>query len=397
MIDNERFRFLFKRYAAKTADTEEITELFQLIKTDKYNKLLDELIDEFWIGAIPEWIKVNDHQKARDNYEAIQHRIKLRKVYFFKRISVAAAVLIVISVGGYFLFNKNSRHTELAKAQPQRFKNDVEPGKYKAKLTLADGTVIVLDSAKAGTLTIQGGTVLTNHQGQLVYERTNSPLTAEPSLMNTLSTAKGETYATVLQDGTKVWMNSASSIKFPVAFTGNERRVEIIGEAYFEVARDVSKPFYVTFPSLGGGRDGIIEVLGTHFNINSYSDEPFLTTTLLEGSIRITGPVQAMKLSAGQQVQMTSNGEINLVRNADVDRAIAWKNGLFDCNGLDVAAIMRQVARWYNVEVRLEPGLTGDKFVGRIPRTVSLANLLKVLELNGVRFTIDGRKITVMK
>lgn len=389
MVDNERFRLLFERYATKEAEIKEKEDLFTLIGTGEYNSLLDQLIEERWNGFIPEWVRENDTEKAAIVFEAIMQRVKVRKITPYKRITVAAAIILLIGFGSYFLLIKNKQQSEIANTQQERFKNDVDPGKYKARLTLADGTVVVLDSAEARQLAKQGNTVVINKDGKIIYNTKGQP--TGDVLYNTLSTARGETYATILADGTKVWLNSASSIKFPVAFAGKERRVVITGEAYFEVAHDASKPFHVEVNSMD------VQVLGTHFNINSYSDEPVIKTTLVEGSVKVTNSGKSMMISPGQQIQLNANGQMNLIKDADVEQAVAWKNGLFDCNGLDITAIMRQIGRWYDMEVKLEPGLTQDKFIGRIPRTVTLANLLKVLELNGVKFTIDGKKITVMK
>jgi ferric-dicitrate binding protein FerR (iron transport regulator) len=390
MADNDRFRILFDRYATKEAEIQEREELFTLIGTGEYTSQLDQLIDERWDGVIPEWVRENDAEKAELNFEAIMQRVKVRRMAPYRRTAIAAAVILLIGAAAIVgvLTNNHKTTPQIANQEP-RFKNDVDPGKYKARLTLADGTVVILDSAETGQLAQQGNTVVINKDGQIVYIEKGQG--TDRVLYNSLSTARGETYATVLADGTRVWLNSASSIKYPVVFVGKERRVIITGEAYFEVAHNASKPFHVEVNGLD------VQVLGTHFNINSYSDEPVTKTTLLEGSIKLTNSGKSTMLSPGQQIQLASNGEMNLVRNADVDQAVAWKNGVFDCNGLNISDIMRQVGRWYDVEIKMEPGITQDKFVGRIPRTVTLANLLKVLELNGVKFSIDGKKITVMK
>jgi transmembrane sensor len=190
-----------------------------------------------------------------------------------------------------------------------------------------------------------------------------------------------------LEDGTGVWLNAASSIKYPTAFTGNERRVEITGEAYFEVAHNADKPFRVTF------NEQTVEVLGTHFNINAYADEPAAKTTLLEGKVKLTNKAQSAMLLPGQEAVLVTNGY--QVKEADLEQAMAWKNGIFYFDNTDVKTIMRQVARWYNVQVEYEGKVTDYKFAGDLRRNTNLANVLQILEQAGIHFRMEGRKLIV--
>jgi ferric-dicitrate binding protein FerR (iron transport regulator) len=306
------------------------------------------------------------------------------------------------SVTFYFLIQK--KHSDKTTVQPSIAKtnNDVAPGKYKAMLTLADGSTIILDSAKTGTLVQQGSTNVSNQDGKLIYKEGNK---TNKVLFNTLSTAKAQTYATVLSDGTKVWLNSESSIHYPVAFTGEERKVEITGEAYFEVAHQANHPFIVST----GGMD--VEVLGTHFNINSYADEPAIKTTLLEGKVRIHSAANNAEtiLKPGEQALIRqgqadnpskTSGRIlsdmlRVTKDVDVDAEVAWRFGYFNFNNVDLKTMMRQLERWYDVDVEYEGQVPDIKFLGEIPRELTLSQVLNGLGRPGVHFKVEGKKIIV--
>jgi ferric-dicitrate binding protein FerR (iron transport regulator) len=357
--------------------------------------------------VIPEWVRENDAEKAEMNFQAILQRVKVKKMSSYRRIAVAAAIILLIGLATLVAVLTNNHKTPPQTANhEQNFKNDVDPGKYKARLTLADGTVVILDSAETGQLAQQGNTVIVNKDGKIVYDAKGQ--VPGEVLYNVLSTARGETYATVLADGTKVWLNSASSIKFPVAFTGKERVVEITGEAYFEVAHRAKQPFRVHLPN-----GSVVEDIGTSFNINSYTDEDAIKTTLIEGSVRVTplspaggGEVNASPdrkrpgvdrgiiLKPGQQAVDTRNSLLT-TRSADLDAVLAWKNGLFQFNNADIKTVMRQLARWYDIEVVYEGAIPVRKFEGKIQRDLSLADVLEPLAKNQVHFKIEGKRITI--
>jgi len=317
----------------------------------------------------------------------------------------AAAILVVLGAGSYLAYlNRPNPAVTTAQTQSERFKNDVAPGGNKAVLTLSGGQQIILDSAANGVLSQQGNSQVQKlANGQLSYTViTERPTTA---LYNTLTTPPGGVYQLILPDGSKVWLNSESSIKYPVFFAGKERKVEISGEAYFEVLKDASKPFKV---KINGSVE--VEVLGTSFNINSYEDEPTIRTTLLEGSVSVREePIVGVNtntnklsvvLKPGQQAQMVvgdnSNNGVRVVGAVDVDAVVAWKNGLFRFKGAELGAVMRQIARWYDVDVEYQGKLPDYPLVGNIPRNVPVSEILKLLELTGVvHFTIEGKKVTV--
>jgi len=306
-------------------------------------------------------------------------------------MSAAAAVIFMISGAAfYFLHQKNATVIVAKNANIQPVK-DIPAGHNNAVLTLDNGASILLDTAANGTLAKQGNIKVLKLNGQIAYNKTGD-MNTKP-VYNTITTANGNQYQLILTDGSKVWLNAASSIRFPTAFTGNERKVEITGEAYFEVAKNPSKPFKVDFKNKAGQKDEI-EVLGTHFNVNSYSDEPDMKTTLLEGSVKIKAANKIQMLTPGQQASITQNG-IEIRKNVDLDHVMAWKNGYFLFDNTDIYTLMRQVSRWYNVDIKYEGKITEEGFSGKISREVSLSKFIKVLELNDVKVRTEGRKIII--
>lgn len=303
------------------------------------------------------------------------------------RYAAAAAVAVLLGGGGYYMSIYKARPVAV-QTEAARFKNDVQPGGNKAILTLANGSKLVLDSAGSGQIAQQGGVgVQQLGSGQLAYRVPAAKPTAV--LYNTLQTPRGGMYQLRLPDGSRVWLNAESSIKYPVFFTGKEREVELSGEAYFEVIKNVSKPFIVKTGNQ------TVEVLGTGFDINAYTDEAAVKTTVVEGSVRVSGD-SAVVLRAGEQARLVTGGGLSIDRHPDLDQVMAWKNGLFRFNDVSIGTIMRNAARWYDVDVVYK---TDNKlgFVATISRDVPISKLLKLLELTDrVHFQIDGKKITVL-
>lgn len=314
------------------------------------------------------------------------------------RVSAAAALLAVFVTGAwFFVLHKNAGRPPIAaqKSAPPA-PGDILPGSNKALLTLDDGSTIVLDSAKSGSLTRQGNTrVLKSEDGQLKYE----PVTGDNAIgmsYNVLSTPKGGQYRLVLPDGSQVWLNAASSIRYPTAFSGKERKVEVAGEAYFEITKNTSMPFRVLVDhQLKTANPMEIDVLGTRFNVNAYADETAIKTTLLEGSVRVARGAYSGLLRPGQQAQLQENGEIQWIPNADTENAVAWKDGVFEFGDENLQTVMRQISRWYDVEVVYEGKIPTDKFTGRVSRNTSLSGVLKILKLSDIRLTIENKKIIV--
>ncbi|NII29342.1 DUF4974 domain-containing protein [Pseudoflavitalea sp. X16] len=341
--------------------------------------------------------------------------VPVRRVRVFNRTWLRYAAAVLIILGGIGIYRWNAVRDQLPHHDaPVATVNKVEPGKNGAVLTLADGTKVVLDSLADGIVSSQNGARVVLQDGRLTYQPTAA--SSEAIVYNTMSTPKGRQFSMVLPDGTRVWLNAASSLRYPTLFTGGERRVDITGEAYFEVAPLTPTgrkklPFIVGLP--GGAT---VEVLGTHFNINAYSDEPAITTTLLEGSVRVeTGsqkpevgsqtsdfrPQTSVFLKPGQQASMPfisskSNESSPIeVQTADIAKVMAWKNGLFNFEDASLEQVMRQLTRWYDIEVVYEKGIPDTYFIGEIGKNTPLNDVLTFLEKTGVHFRLEGRRLVV--
>jgi ferric-dicitrate binding protein FerR (iron transport regulator) len=324
---------------------------------------------------------------------AFGKRIKIKRKAWYRDVATAAAVILILTAAAFFWLNtRNKGGKEVSKEGIKTVaQTDVAPGRTTALLTLADGSKVVLDSSVAGQFAQQGGTVVVNENGTLIYQQKGP---AQSEQYNTLSTANGQTYRMVFADGSKVWLNAGASIRYPVAFTGNERMVEITGEAYFEVAHQATRPFYVHVSGQkGNGMD--VQVLGTHFNINAYPDEDVVKTTLLEGSVKIKQGNSVALLKPAQQAQVSSDS-IKVLSNVNIDVAIAWKNGRFNFYKADIDAVMRQLAKWYNIEVVYEGAKPTQLFMGEIERDLKLSQVLRVLKYTGLHGRIEGKKLIVM-
>jgi len=305
-------------------------------------------------------------------------------------ISWAAAVLVIgFGLGFYFYSNESSRSHELAVHLP----NDIAPGGNKATLTLADGSTLVLDSAGNGQLGNQAGVAISKNEDGLLSYRADQANTEQTLVYNTISIPRGGKYRVILADGTKIWLNSATTLKYPTEFAGDERKVELSGEAYFEVAKNPAKPFKV----MSDGQT--VEVLGTHFNINAYADEEHTSSTLLEGSIRISSGSQVAVLKPGQQSitkpGLENNKAIQVSTNINTAEVIAWKDDLFQFEDANIKTVMNQIGRWYDVDVVYGNKIPEDHYTGKVSRNVNASQALKILEASGINFKIEGKKIIV--
>lgn len=302
------------------------------------------------------------------------------------RMAVAASMLITISAGLYFYSKTN--HQKAIKAQYAHAGHRKE---NKAILTLANGKQISLTEAKNGELAEQSGIKITKTEdGQLVYSTSDNSVASASLNYNTIQIPKGQQYQLNLPDGTKVWLNAASTLRYPTRFAGRERRVELSGEAYFEVAKNKAMPFHVN----SGKQD--VEVLGTHFNVNSYTDEKVVETTLMEGSVKVTDQFShsAQVISPGQQASLFLNHVIT-VKEADVSKAIAWKNGDFSFRNDDLPYIMRQICRWYDVEVVYQGTIPPSKFAGQASRKITLGQMMDIIKASGVQVTLKDRTLFI--
>jgi transmembrane sensor len=365
----------------------ENNNLFERLKNKDY--LLRQLIE--FNGIDVEGDKVLLDQKM--DFGKRIHHITKRQWISFRDVATSAAAVLILAAATFFYLNTRKPESKQAPAEKAEtvVQLDIAPGKTTALLTLADGSKLVLDPTVAGQLAKQGETVVVNENGTLKYQGLNQPQTGE--LFNILSTANGETYGMVLADGSKVWLNTGASIRYPVAFTGNERKVAVTGEAYFEVAHDAFKPFIVHVTgNKGAGID--VQVLGTHFNINAYDDEAVIKTTLLEGSVKIVSEQTAI-LKPGQQAQ-TDSGVTKVIRNVNVDAETAWKNGRFNFIKADITVVMRQLAKWYNIGVEYEGAPPTNLITGGMERNQMLSQAVKTLEYAEIHARIEGRKLIVM-
>lgn len=312
-----------------------------------------------------------------------------KTVRLWPHIAAAASILIGLSIGGYFLLHQKPP-VQLAQNQP----HDIAPGHNQATLTLANGQKIILTKGLSGKLAQQGHTNIAVNANAIAYTVTQ---TGERQITyNTMTTARGEQspYPLVLADGTKVWLDAASSVTFPTAFNGKERKVTITGEAYFEVAHNAARPFKVEV------RGQTIEDIGTAFNVNAYADEPVIKTTLVSGSVRIITKLSSAVLKPNQVAITSADEKLIKIKDVDIEEAMAWKNGYFLFDHESLQSIMRKISRWYDVDVIYQPGqqFTGEGYLGSMTRYTNVSQVLSVLETAGhIKFTINGKQITVTK
>ncbi len=392
-MNNISFEALLDKYLSGSITEEEREHLSRMLEEEQHRQRLEAIMDKELQEHTYE--TEEDSKLLGEIQENIQQKIrgerKTAKVVRFNwnRLAVAAVFILLVGLGVYWLWDTSTKQEREVAIQehPEGIK-DIAPGSNKAILRLADGTEILLDSAHDGTLAQQGAVkIIKLTNGQLAYNTQKGR--SEEVLYNTITTPKGGQYHLVLADGTKVWLNAASSLHFPAAFTGKERAVELKGEGYFEVAKNAAMPFHVHV------NDMDVQVLGTHFNVNAYTDESTIRTTLLEGSVQVSKGEQTRLLKPGQQAAASQKGQIGVEDDVDVEEVMAWKNGLFQFQSADLEAIMRQAARWYDIEIEYKEKIT-ERFSGQISRNVNLSQLLKILELTGkVHFEIEGRKIIV--
>ncbi len=390
-MENEKVEELLVQYLMGNLSPQGRKEFAQLLSNPQYQDRFSALMQEDFL---------KDKFLSDENIEiktAIQQFLfqaikkdnatSQRVIHFRKWIAAASIILCLASLSWFFFVKKPSSAPEQVTKKTNYIPTDIQPGKSGAILTLSDGTKIVLDSAQ-GPLAVEGATKVMNVNGKLSYAAQNSSLS---TVYNTMSTPNGRQYQLVLADGSKVWLNAASSITYPTVFGTKERRVSITGEAFFEVAHNATQPFFV---SVNGMQ---VQVLGTEFNINSYEDESSIKTTLQKGSVKIIKDDLASFIKPGQQAEITTGANQIIVNpNVDMEQVMAWKNGKFIFQDADIRSVMRQLERWYNVSVTYEGSETNEEFVGIVSRNVNISQILKMLEETGkVSFKIHGNRIIV--
>jgi ferric-dicitrate binding protein FerR (iron transport regulator) len=427
----EELLALLEKARAGNATGDDYSRIAAIINADETGELIAEA-DAFFAQEVPlstmhiEPYDYDHWQRAfLEIKEAYQQQniqpAKVRRLPAASRWLIAASILLLLAVGAYLFINTRSTQQTTASTE-------ILPGKDGAILTLADGTQILLDTIKSGVVALQGGATAKIVNGTLIYDGNSGE-----AVYNIMTTPKGRRFHLIMPDGTEAWLNSASSIQFPTAFTGNERKVSVTGEVYFEVAtlrsfdsrsgRSGQKmPF-----RLNVNNKAEIEVLGTHFNVKAYENEPVINTTLLEGSIAIRlkddkkgtvgkqsilKPGQQAKIVVGEntvQVNVAKNGAaqnangkdaqqgLTVVNNTDIDKVMAWKNNVFDFNDIAFTDAMYQLERWYNIEVVYEKGVppTNVELSGKITKDVTLNDLVTILEKIGLKCKLEGRKLLI--
>jgi transmembrane sensor len=392
-LDRTQLAELAERFLAGTATEKEIALLHEWYDTADKEEI------ELVFTPEPETAEAVGNRLFGGLQLVIQEErreTRHRRIVLARRwIAAASVIFVVVFAGSYFWHADQNSKPGRGVAQVVKPRTDLPPGSNKARLWLGDGSVIDLADAKNGTIKHEAGARIEKKDGQLIYGFSQQ---AEASEMNTIQTPRGGQYEVIMADGTKVWLNSASSMSYPTTFTGKNRQVTLKGEAYFEVAEDKNKPFKV---SVG---DVQVEVLGTHFDVMAYEDENAINTTLLAGEVRVTSTASASRalagsasrvLAAGQEASMDRSSGSLSVNEVDADESIAWKNGFFDFKGVSIETVMRQLARWYDVDVEYE-GKTDKHFRGTISRSENVSAVFKMLELTGeVHFSTEGKKIIV--
>lgn len=377
-MDKKHFLNLTDRYLANQANPQEILLVEEYLKRmEKKGKSLDapDLDGRSLKSVLMKTISQPDEKHG----------------YSIKWL-IAAASIVIISAIGLFLHTNKAPFPQNIPNSKIACEGKIKPGGNKAILTLSNGSTINLDATSNGVILKQHGLeIKKDKDGHLIYTASAPDAKAvnEEITYNTIETPKGGQYQVRLPDGTNVWLNASSSLKFPTQFKGRQRNVELTGEAYFEVTKDEEKPFKVIT------NRQVIEVFGTHFNVNAYEDEEFAKTTLLEGSVKVSRQNRSILLKPGQQCVI--KGNYFDVSAVNVNTIVDWKNGHFIFRQDDIRGIMRKLARWYNIDVEYAGKLEGLNFTGNVSRSKSLDEILRVLTLTGdVKFKIEGRRVTVM-
>lgn len=397
----QSLRELLEKYLSESLSSEEQTLFRKMLEEKGYEGELELLVEEYindrqLVGEEDDVLK----KKSFARLENEMHRMAAKtdtgsviKMKWFRKAGWAAAVILLAGAGTWFWYQEKEKNgTKTAslpadKAVPVAAAG-IAPGGNKAILTLADGTKILLDSASNGTLASQGKTqILKTGNGELVYEGNGR---SRENMINTISTPAGGQYQVVLPDGTKARLNAGSSITFPAAFNDRSREVSITGEVFLDVARNARQPFVVK------ANNTDITVLGTSFNINAYKEEPLIRTTLLEGSVMVNAGGRPLTLKPGQQAAVSAGkSTVTLVEHPDMDKVLAWTNGLFNFEGSGLQEVMRQLEHWYDITVAYEGKLPAITFKGKMYRNVNLADVLEMLQEMGFQFKLEGKRLVV--
>lgn len=357
--------------------------LFQKLQTDEYLKKELKLLHSF------------DEQKAfnkiHEKINKISPVVPLKRNRIKRMIGAAAAVIIIVASASIFFLNspkQQSGNMVQVEGEPALPDEKIMPGGNKATLTLSDGSVISLNDTENGVVTQEGNVdIVKLKDGQIAYGKTEN--TSKEILYNIVTTPKGGKYNLTLADGTKVWLNAASSLRFPASFSGNDRRVEMEGEVYFDIAEDLIHPFIV----MVNGAE--ILVTGTEFNVDAYRDESSMKITLLEGKVSLKNKDDQTNLTPGEQAEIAGAGKFIIHKNTNIEEVVAWKEGLFYFNKADIKTVMKQISRWYDVEVEFKDTGKRKLFKGEMQRDLELSQVIKILNKHHIDIELSGRKMIV--
>ncbi len=390
-MNQESFKDLLSKYLSGKLSHAQKRRLTHLLKHKEYQEHLEFVVKKDFM---------EDKYLGEENIElrsAIQNFLTKEisrgtrtpaKLSQLRRMVAAASVILFLTAASLFILKRSNENNLAATKRVQPVSQDISPGKTGAVLTLSNGSKIVLDSLQ-GSVGLQGNSQVTNKNGLLSYSVKNN---STEIAYNTMSTPVGRQYHLILADGSEVWLNAASSITYPTSFPGDDRKVSITGEAYFEVVHDERKPFHVMVNNME------VKVLGTHFNISAYENEDATKTTLLEGSVKVTKNNSNILIAPGQQaIAINGNNDMPVKkREVDLDEVMAWKNSKFIFQDADIKSIMRQLERWYGITASYDGNVTNEEFVGVISRNVNISQILAMLEKTGrVGFRIQGKNIII--
>lgn len=392
-IMNNRLQYLYQQYIDNQLNVNELQELQTLLNQPENEQYCFDLMDVSWNELQNKPFHDVTEAKADEVYLSMVNHHKIRKKPDYRWIGMAAILLFVLAFGLYFYVD----HQNIKQSENTSIKTALKPANVfsgsKAVLTLENGHKIILDDVQNGRLTSEHHADIEKFKGGLIYQANH--LSAEnptlANLKNTVTIPRGRQYQITLSDGTQVFLNAESELTYPVKFSGAERAVTLKGEAYFEVAKNPKMPFKVNVD----GRQQV-EVLGTHFDVKAYADDDAVSTTLLEGSVKVSAPDKSAVLKPGQ-IAINQPDKKLLIKTAELDEVMAWKNGVFIFNNENIISMMQQISRWYNVDVVFEGDMSNINFTGNYSRAKSLSNLLKNIELiNKVHFKTNGRSVIVM-
>lgn len=407
MVNQERLNYLLEQVRIAKIKADECEELIQLTEAEDSEEIIHwintfyegkEILSasgepynfSYWQSAVREILDADKTEdKIKDRQQRDLYPSPVAQVYSRQRIrrwAVAAVLIGLIACGTYIFFNARKQASPIAVTRV----TDLPPGSNKAVLTLANGQQVILDNTNKGAIASQGSAqVIKLDSGLLAYNKTGKG--TEEVLYNLITTPRGGQYQLILPDGSHVWLNAASSLRYPTAFVGKQRQVELSGEAYFEVIKNARQPFLVKTSHVN------ITVLGTHFNIMAYGEESLIQTTLAEGSVQVSNVSGSVLISPGQQASFNKSGNQHFtVAQANLEEVLAWKNGQILLSNVNVPAIMRQISRWYDVDISYSGGIPDKSFSGMIDRNVPLSDVLKVLDAYNLHCRLDPDKKLVV-